>query len=111
MRRGSLFFIYLSGYGVGRFWIELLRIDTDFRLLGLSRNNFNALLIVAVGAFGLWWWERRASVPTTAERLPGTYQPALADADDVAAPDGSEDLIDGGVARERRADQPTPPTP
>lgn len=66
LRRGSLFFIYLIGYGTGRFWIELLRIDTEFRLLGLSRNNFNALLTVAIGIAGLVWWEHRRTVPTAA---------------------------------------------
>jgi prolipoprotein diacylglyceryl transferase len=60
LRRGGLFFVYLVGYGIGRFWIELLRVDTDFRLLGLSRNNLNALLIIAVGASGMWWAQRRS---------------------------------------------------
>lgn len=59
LRRGSLFFLYLIGYGVGRFWIEMLRVDADFRILGLSRNNLNALLIVSIGSAGLWWWETR----------------------------------------------------
>ena len=60
LRRAGLFFVYLIGYGIGRFWIELLRVDTDFRLLGLSRNNLNALLIVAIGTAGLWWTHRRS---------------------------------------------------
>jgi prolipoprotein diacylglyceryl transferase len=79
LRRGSLFFVYLIGYGTGRFWIELLRIDTEFRLLGLSRNNFNALLIVVVGIVGLAWWERRRTSPTTAEPPPVTHGTDRAD--------------------------------
>jgi prolipoprotein diacylglyceryl transferase len=59
LRRGGLFFVYLIGYGLGRFWIELLRVDTEFRVLGLSRNNLNALVVVAVGVSGLWWSARR----------------------------------------------------
>jgi prolipoprotein diacylglyceryl transferase len=59
LKRGSLIFVYLIGYGVGRGWIEALRIDTVERYLGLSRNNWIALLIIVVGAVGLWWWERR----------------------------------------------------
>jgi prolipoprotein diacylglyceryl transferase len=58
LRRGGLFFAYLVGYGLGRFWIELLRVDTEFRVLGLSRNNLNAVLIVALGLGGLWWSSR-----------------------------------------------------
>jgi prolipoprotein diacylglyceryl transferase len=61
LKRGSLIFVYMIGYGVGRGWIEALRIDTVERYAGLSRNNWIALLIVVVGAVGLWWWERRGS--------------------------------------------------
>jgi prolipoprotein diacylglyceryl transferase len=50
--RGHLFVAYLGLYGVGRFWIELLRVDTTFRFLGLSRNALFALaLALAAGAF------------------------------------------------------------
>lgn len=49
LRRGNLFVAYLGLYGLGRFWIELLRVDTTFRLLGLSRNAMFALA-VAVAA-------------------------------------------------------------
>jgi prolipoprotein diacylglyceryl transferase len=96
LRRGSLFFCYLIGYGVGRFWIELLRIDTDFRLLGLSRNNLNALLIVAIGAVGLVWWERRALVPTTAEPIEGRVP-----ATDTAPGDPTEKVEDSADERSR----------
>jgi prolipoprotein diacylglyceryl transferase len=58
-RRGSLLFVYLIGYGIGRGWIEALRIDTDWRFAGLSRNNWIALLVVLLGVVGLLWWERR----------------------------------------------------
>lgn len=57
-RRGSLLFVYLIGYGIGRGWIEALRIDTVERYLGLSRNNWIAIVVVLVGVVGLVWWER-----------------------------------------------------
>ena len=57
-RRGSLLFVYLIGYGLGRGWIELLRIDTAERYLGLSRNNLIAILVVLIGIVGLRYWER-----------------------------------------------------
>ena len=58
-RRGSLMFVYLIGYGIGRGWIETLRVDTVERYLGLSRNNWIAIGIVLLGAVGLIVWERR----------------------------------------------------
>ena len=60
-RRGSLFFVYLVGYGIGRGWVEALRIDTVERYLGLSRNNWLAILAVLVGVAGLIWWEKRGT--------------------------------------------------
>ncbi len=49
LRRGTLFALYLAGYGVMRFLLELLRTDTTFRVLGLSRNGWVALVVV-IGA-------------------------------------------------------------
>jgi prolipoprotein diacylglyceryl transferase len=59
LRRGSLFFVYLIGYGIGRAWIEALRVDTAERYLGWSRNNWIAVLVILVGICGLVWWQRR----------------------------------------------------
>jgi hypothetical protein len=76
-------FVYLIGYGVGRAWIEALRIDTFERYLGLSRNNWIAIAIVLVGIAGLIWWERRGSA-TDAEPAPAAD--GAVDADDADAP-------------------------
>lgn len=56
---GSLILVYFAGYGALRFAVELLRVDTDFRLLGLSRNNWVALVVFLLGVVGLAWWQRR----------------------------------------------------
>ncbi|MCC5947582.1 MAG: prolipoprotein diacylglyceryl transferase [Nitriliruptoraceae bacterium] len=68
-RRGSLFFIYLIGYGIGRGWVEALRVDTAERYpavwglteWGLSRNNWIAIATALVGVVGLILWERRGA--------------------------------------------------
>ena len=60
-RRGSLIFVYLIGYGIGRGWVEALRVDTVERYLGLSRNNWIAILVVLIGIAGLVFWERRGT--------------------------------------------------
>ena len=56
-RRGRLFTIYMMLYAVIRFATELIRTDTTFRFLGLSRNGWVALAVGIGGAF-LYWWLR-----------------------------------------------------
>ncbi|HEV2071362.1 MAG TPA: prolipoprotein diacylglyceryl transferase [Acidimicrobiales bacterium] len=57
--RGNLFVAYLGLYGIGRFWIELLRVDTTFRFLGLSRNAMFSLTVAAAAAVVLVLRRRR----------------------------------------------------
>lgn len=57
--RGALFVVYLVMYGVGRFLLELIRIDTEFRFLGLSRNGWVALSAALIGTVVLVLWTRR----------------------------------------------------
>jgi prolipoprotein diacylglyceryl transferase len=59
--RGALILVYAVGYGVGRFLVELLRIDTAERYAGLSRNNWVALLVAVGGVVGLLRLRGRAS--------------------------------------------------
>jgi prolipoprotein diacylglyceryl transferase len=49
LRRGSLLLGYFVAYGTIRFVLELIRTDTTFRFLGLSRNGWVSLA-VALGA-------------------------------------------------------------
>jgi len=60
LRRGNLFAVYVALYGTGRFLTELLRTDTTFRLLGLSRNAWVSLLAVAAALVLLVVRQRRA---------------------------------------------------
>ncbi|MFP3916157.1 MAG: prolipoprotein diacylglyceryl transferase [Actinomycetota bacterium] len=55
VRRGRLIGVYLAGYGVVRFLLELIRVDTTFRLLGLSRNGWVSIGVVAAGLVALFW--------------------------------------------------------
>ena len=52
LRPGSLSLLYLVLYGAGRFGLELLRTDTTYRLLGLSRNAWISLALVVGGSCG-----------------------------------------------------------
>ncbi len=49
LRHGAAIGVYLVMYGIIRFVTELLRTDTTFRLLGLSRNAWVAIGAAALG--------------------------------------------------------------
>ena len=53
--RGKLIGVYLIGYALMRFVLELIRTDTTFRLLGLSRNGWVSLGAVLIGIVVLVW--------------------------------------------------------
>ncbi len=55
---GQLMVMYLMGYGVGRFWVEGLRIDPADEIAGLRLNQWVALAAVVVGAVVLAWMRR-----------------------------------------------------
>ncbi|HEU4842014.1 MAG TPA: prolipoprotein diacylglyceryl transferase, partial [Ilumatobacteraceae bacterium] len=78
---GQLLAIYVLGYGVGRFWVEGLRIDEADELGGLRWNQWVALALI-VGGAGYLLFTRGAP----RERI---YEPAPVvpntDRDDTAA--------------------------
>jgi len=69
-KRGSLLLVYFVSYGTIRFLLEFLRTDTDWRLLGLSRNGWVSLLVVLAALAYLAYregWLRRDGEPVGAE--------------------------------------------
>ena len=52
-RPGTLFALYVGGYGLGRLWVEALRIDDATRLAGVRVNIWVSLLAVAASAVAL----------------------------------------------------------
>jgi prolipoprotein diacylglyceryl transferase len=74
---GRLLAFYTLGYGLGRFWIEGLRIDPAKEGGGLRLNQWMALvLIVGSLAFLLIDWARHRGQEAP---LPPALQPAVAD--------------------------------
>ncbi|HEX6674668.1 MAG TPA: prolipoprotein diacylglyceryl transferase [Actinomycetes bacterium] len=59
LRTGSLVLCYAVLYATGRFFLELLRTDTTYRLAGLSRNAYVSIAVVLLGSAALVWRERR----------------------------------------------------
>lgn len=68
--KGSLFLVYIAGYAAGRFWIELLRVDTEFRLLGLSRNGWFSVLAFAAAVI-LFLLRQRGAARAEPAETPG----------------------------------------
>jgi phosphatidylglycerol---prolipoprotein diacylglyceryl transferase len=110
LRDGSLMAVYVIGYGIGRFWVEGLRIDRADELLGLRWNQWMALAAVVGGAIVLWWWEHRPLPPEPAAEDGVGSADADADGAPGEAPavpgaDGGHADGPGSAAEETFADQ------
>lgn len=55
LRHGGLLALYVGGYGLGRLWVETLRIDAANTIAGLRVNQWTAMLAI-VGGFGYVAW-------------------------------------------------------
>ncbi len=62
-RPGQVFALYIAGYPVGRFVIELMRTDEANRILGLRVNVWVSILVFALGAFLYVHFGRRRAEP------------------------------------------------
>jgi prolipoprotein diacylglyceryl transferase len=70
LNRGRLLYGYLVAYGTGRFALELIRTDTTFRLLGISRNGWIAAALVIGGTVALLATRARQIAPTPEPTTP-----------------------------------------
>lgn len=70
-RWGKFFAMYLVWYGIGRAWIESLRVDPSFVFLGLRTNVLAALLIILLGIAIYAVQSRRHPGVETSVYLPG----------------------------------------
>ena len=52
---GSLLAVYVGGYGLGRLWIEAVRIDPASLLAGLRINIWMSLVLIAASGLYLLW--------------------------------------------------------
>jgi prolipoprotein diacylglyceryl transferase len=96
LRPGCLFGLYLAGYGVGRFWIEGLRIDPTTEVGGLRWNQWVAIGFIVLGAAIAVVLSRRQPAPT-----------APAGSDEPPSTDESTDELTGQSSGST-ADEPMP---
>ena len=66
--RGGLLALYVMGYGIGRVWVEGLRIDPADEIGGLRLNQWVALLAVVGGAGYLAWLHHTGAISRREEQ-------------------------------------------
>ena len=71
MRWGKTIALYFIWYGLGRFWIENLRVDYSEIVLGLRSNALGALVLVLLGIVVLVVQNRRHPSPERSVYEPG----------------------------------------
>jgi prolipoprotein diacylglyceryl transferase len=108
LRTGSIVLAYLALYGLGRFFLELLRTDTTYRLFGLSRNAYVSLAVVVGASTWLWLRQRRGRAAASGgEKGDGTGELAPVPA---AGPSGGH-ATDAEEPPARDTTEPPPPPP
>ena len=55
LKPGSLLAVYIGGYGLGRLWIELLRVDPASLLAGVRVNVWMSLALISGSILWLAW--------------------------------------------------------
>nr|WP_225737835.1 prolipoprotein diacylglyceryl transferase [Pseudoclavibacter chungangensis] len=114
LRWGRGIAVYFIWYGIGRMWIESLRIDYSEIILGMRTNVFGALCLVILGIV-IWIVQTRRhpeleeSVLTPKKREELERIAAEQDARNTEATDADDQAIDGGAASET-PDDPEPAT-
>ena len=71
-RPGRLFALYVVGYGLGRLWVEALRIDPASHILGIRVNIWVSVLAIAGAAA---WLLTRGRTTTPAREPTSGPQP------------------------------------
>ena len=69
-RPGTVFALYVGGYGLGRLWVEALRIDPASRILGMRVNIWVSLAAIAGSALWLVVSSPRTATPDETEDHP-----------------------------------------
>jgi len=97
LRWGRLFALYLVWYGLGRSWLEALRIDpTSNEWLGIPANIWTSLVAIALGVALFVVRGRQPPGPETSVYVPGRSAAATADdAPDLSSDDASDVSSDG----------------
>ena len=92
LKPGRWFALYIAGYGLGRLWVESLRIDPATVLMGMRVNIWMSLVIIAGGLLWFIW----GGGPVDRERT--ELLKAGADPAELFATETSFDALEPGAA-------------
>lgn len=109
-RWGKFFALYLIWYGIGRFWVESLRVDPSLVFLGLRTNVWAALLAIVLGIVIYFVQRRRHVGVETSIYLPGRVNPAESAQANTDDPDEYHHVLDRAEA-ESEPDDAAPAAP
>ena len=71
LKPGRWFAVYILGYGIGRLWVESLRIDFANEIFGLRVNTWISFFAIIGGATWLFWKGNPIDSVSTAELRAG----------------------------------------
>ena len=95
LAKGASFGVYVAMYAFIRFVMELLRTDTTFRFLGLSRNGWVSIAAFIGGLAWVWYTQKRGEKRTLVGKpIFFSPQPANTFPDDDADVDDDQDASD-----------------
>lgn len=95
-RWGMFFAMYLIWYGIGRAWIESLRVDPSLLFLGFRTNVLTALAAIALGLIILIVQSRRHPGREATVYLPGRSNPLDSTLEHTADAEGYHHVLDHG---------------
>lgn len=102
LAKGASFGVYVAMYAFIRFLMELLRTDTTFRFLGISRNGWVSIAAFIGGLVWVWYTQKRGEKRTLVGK-PTFFSPQPAN----TFPDSSPDDADSASPSANGADSST----
>lgn len=103
-RWGQFFGLYLIWYGIGRAWVESLRVDPSILFLGMRTNVLAALLAIVVGLLIIFVQRHRHPGLETTVYLPGYTHPQDSVLEETEDEERFHHVIDRDEAEESDAE-------
>ena len=90
--RGRLIAVYLFGYGLGRLWVEALRIDAVNTIFGLRLNIWMSLGLI-IGGIAMVFWPTKDSAEDDADTSSDDEQDDEDDVVELTSEEEEDDVV------------------